>query len=171
MPPKPPKPAQPAPAKPARAPRIAFPKKNQPPDAEAFTARLPLALGKRFEAVRTYLVKQAGVTEDVFYYGPRSGWALRYLQEARPLCALLVHDDQPVAIIGMPEAASGKIDWKTLSPIAQKAKRNAQGSPSHLWLNVPLGETGATDVKTLIKAKLSPTTKPTTPTTTPGRSR
>jgi len=58
--------AQPAPVapRPVRAPqppRVAFPKKNQQPTPAAFTARLPLALGKRFEAARSFLLKQKEV--------------------------------------------------------------------------------------------------------------
>src|SRR5262245_44042820 len=63
---------KPQPAAPARTakPAPAFPKKNQPPTAAAFAARLPLPLGKRFDAVRALLLKQTGVREDVYFYGP-----------------------------------------------------------------------------------------------------
>src|SRR5436305_14397936 len=65
--------------KPPKPPRAAYPKKNQPPTPAGFAALLPLALGKRMETVRGFLTKQKNVSEDVFYYGPQSGWGLRYL--------------------------------------------------------------------------------------------
>src|SRR4051794_27265161 len=73
-----------APTRPAAVPKphkptIAFPKKNQPPTPAAFAARFPVAVGKRVDQVRTFLTKQPGVSEDVYYYGPQTGWALRYL--------------------------------------------------------------------------------------------
>ena len=75
-PPRPSEPEAPAKAKPRSKgpPRVAFPKRNQPPTPPAFAAQLPLPIGKRFEAVRTFLTKQKEVSEDVFFYGPRSGW-------------------------------------------------------------------------------------------------
>src|SRR5512141_1971015 len=69
-------PVKAAPEKPAKAakvpapPRVAFPKKNQQPTPAAFTARLPLSLGKRFEAARMFLLKQKDIAEDVYFYGP-----------------------------------------------------------------------------------------------------
>src|SRR5512147_824374 len=81
----------------AKPPKVAFPKKNQPPTAAAFAARLPIALGKRFETARSFLLRQKDVKEDVYFYGPKTGWALRYLVKEQPLCALLLHGDLPVA--------------------------------------------------------------------------
>jgi hypothetical protein len=78
-------------------PRIAFPKKNQPPTVAQFAALLPLPVGKRFEGVRTFLGKQRDVTEDVYFYGPKSGWGLRYLAGGRPVCSLFVHGDRHAA--------------------------------------------------------------------------
>ena len=110
---------QPAP-KPVRIPqppRVAFPKKNQQPTPAAFTARLPLALGKRFEAARTFLLKQKEVVEDVYFYGPSTGWALRYLCGGKPLCSLLLHSDCPVAIVlwlDIPLAGTGAADFKMI---------------------------------------------------------
>jgi hypothetical protein len=140
--------------KPKRAPKVAFPKKNQPPTAAAFTALLPLSSGKRLESVRTYLLKQKEVTEEVYFYGPRAGWGLRYLLGGRPLCTLLVHGERPIGIVSLDPAANGAIDWKGLSSVAQKAKKAAHGSPSLLWLDVPLDTTGAADFKMILKAKV-----------------
>jgi Protein of unknown function (DUF3788) len=142
-------------SKKSKAPKVAFPKKNQPPTVAAFTALLPLASGKRLEAVRTFLLKQKEVTEEVYFYGPRTGWGLRYLRGGRPLCTLLVHGERPLGIVSLDAAANGAIDWKGLSPVAQKAKKAAHGSPSLLWLDVPLDATGAADFKAILKAKVS----------------
>jgi hypothetical protein len=138
-----------------RAPRPAFPKKNQPPTPPAFAAQLPLALGKRLDGVRTFLLKQKGVREDVYFYGPESGWALRYLQGNRPLCSLHVHDQHPVGIISLEAAACEKLDWKALSPAARRARQQAHGSPSLLWLDVPLEAEGASDFRSMLRAKLA----------------
>jgi hypothetical protein len=145
---------KPAAAKPSPA-RPAFPKKNQPPTPPAFAAQLPLALGKRLDLVRTFLLKQKGVREDVYFYGPESGWALRYLHENRPLCSLHVHDQRPVGIVSLEAAAAGKIDWKALSPSGRRARQQAHGSPSQLWLDVPLEAEGAADFRTILRAKLA----------------
>ena len=150
-----PAPAAPRPARVPQPPRVAFPKKNQQPTPAAFTARLPLALGKRFEAARTFLLKQKDVVEDVYFYGPSTGWALRYLCGGKPLCALLLHSDLPVAIVSLEAAASVAVDWQALSPIGQRAQKTAHGSPSRLWLDVPLAGTGAADFKMIIRAKLA----------------
>ena len=79
-------------AKPAAKPKagasakVAFPKKAQPPSHAEFAARLPAAVGKRFEAVRGYLKKQE-IAEDLYYYGPRTGWAYRYQRGETSLCS------------------------------------------------------------------------------------
>jgi hypothetical protein len=134
---------------------VAFPKKNQPPTAAAFAARLPLPLGRRFEMVRTYLLRQKGVTEEVYFYGPHTGWALRYLFEGRPLCSLHLHDDRPVGIVSLSPGALGAVDWKAISPVGQKARKSAHGSPSLLWLDVLLEGTGAADFKAILRAKVA----------------
>ena len=59
----------------SKPPRVAFPKKQQPPTAAAFAARLPLSLGKRFEMARSFLLRQKDIKEDVYFYGPKTGWA------------------------------------------------------------------------------------------------
>jgi hypothetical protein len=149
----------PAPARPLKPhkPQPAFGKKNQPPTASAFAARLPLALGKRFETARAFLLKQPGVTEDVYFYGPESGWALRYRQEERPLCSLHIYDEQPLGIVSLDPAASAGIDWRALSPVAVKARKQAHGSPALLWLDIPLEDTGANDLRAILRAKLAAT--------------
>jgi len=146
------RPAKPAGAKPAR---VAFPKKNQPPTAAAFAARLPLALGKRFEMARSFLLRQPEVREDVYFYGPKTGWALRYLRDKHPLCSLLLHDDCPVAIVALGAATTAAVDWKGLSRVGQRAYQNAHGSPSMLWLDIPLVGTGAADFKAILRVKLA----------------
>jgi hypothetical protein len=153
-------PAKAAPAPAARPvkphkPQPAFGKKNQPPAAGAFAARLPLALGKRFEAARAFLLKQPAVTEDVYFYGPESGWALRYRQEERPLCSLHIYDEQPIGIVSLDPAANAGIDWRALSPVAVRARKQAHGSPALLWLDVPLEGTGANDLRAILRAKLA----------------
>jgi hypothetical protein len=135
-------------------PRIAFPKKNQPPTVAQFAALLPLPVGKRFESVRSFLGKQKDVTEDVYFYGPKSGWGLRYLAGGRPVCTLFVHGDRPLGIVSLDAAASDGVDWKALSEVGQKARRAAHGSPALLWVDVVLDGSGASDFKVLIKAKI-----------------
>ncbi len=139
----------------AHKPTVAFPKKNQPPVPAAFAARLPLPLGRRFEMVRTFLLKQKGVTEDLHFYGPNAGWALRYLADERPFCSLHLHDEHPVGIVSVDPPTLAAVDWNALSPVAQKAKRIAHGSPSLLWLDVPLDGSGATDFRDILRAKLA----------------
>lgn len=151
---------KPAAAKPAKPPRVAFPKKNQPPTAAAFAALLPLPLGKRLESVRTFLLKQKKITEDVYFYGPRSGWGLRYLVDGRPLVTLFIHGDRPLSILSLDAAANQAIDWSALSDVAQRARRSAHGSPSQLWLDLPLDGTGAADLKVILKTKLAAAVRP-----------
>jgi hypothetical protein len=149
------KPAPPARAEKPRKPQPAFGKKNQPPTAAAFAARLPVTLGKRFDYARAYLLKQDGVREDVYFYGPETGWALRYLVGDRPLCSLHVYDEEPLGIISLDPAESAIVDWRGLSPVGQKARKQAHGSPALLWLDLPLQGTGAGDFKALLRAKLA----------------
>jgi hypothetical protein len=144
------------PAKSAPSPRkVAFPKKNHPPTAAAFAARLPLTLGKRFELVRNFLLKQKGIREEPYFYGPKTGWALRYLQLDKPVCSLVLHGDMPVGILSLEPAVREAIDWATLSAVAAKARKAAHGSPSLLWLDVPLAGMGATDLKAILRVKLA----------------
>jgi hypothetical protein len=142
-----------------KLPKVAFPKKNQPPTAAAFAARLPLTLGKRFEMARSFLLRQKNVKEDIYFYGPKTGWALRYLMGERPLCSLLLHEDSPVGIVAMSADANAAVDWKSLSPVGQLARKHAHGSPSMLWLDVPLAGNGAADFKAILRVKLATSAK------------
>jgi len=137
----------------ARA-RVPFPKKNQPPSEAEFVARLPLATGKKFENVRAFLKKQAGVTEDLYFYGPKTGWAYRYQHGASSLGTIMLHDDRLVGIVALDAAALGEVDFTALSDVGERARRLAHGSPSLSWLDLPLDGPGASDFKVLLKAKL-----------------
>jgi hypothetical protein len=140
-------------AKPHQA-RAAFPKKNQPPSETEFSARLPLALGKRFETVRAFLKKQPGVTEDFYFYGPKTGWAYRYVRGPQSVCSIVIHDERLMGIVALDAAAQTAIVWEGLSDVAQKARRVAHGSPALLWIDVPFDGTGAKDFQALLKGKL-----------------
>jgi hypothetical protein len=149
------KPAAPAPAKvggkPQRAP---FPKKNVPPSAAEFAARLPLAIGKRFESVREFLKKQPDVREDLYYFGPKTGWAYRYLRGTQSVCSIVIHDERLMGIVALDVAAQTAIVWEALSPVAQTARKRAHGSPALIWVDVPFEGTGAKDFQTMLKGKL-----------------
>ena len=143
----------PATAAAARA-RVPFPKKNQPPSEAEFVARLPLATGKKFENVRSFLKKQAGVTEDLYFYGPKTGWAYHYQHGSSSLGTIMIHDDRLVGIVALDAAALGEVDFTALSDVGERARRLAHGSPSLSWLDLPLDGPGASDFKVLLKAKL-----------------
>ena len=143
-----------APEKPRAAPKVAFPKKGQPPTHTEFAARLPAPVGKRFEVLRAYLKKQ-GAAEDFFYYGPRSGWAYRYMKEDQSLCSIVLSAGRLVGIVALDGAAQAAIAWNDLTEVARRARKLAHGTPALLWLDVPLDSTGATDFKALLKAKLA----------------
>jgi hypothetical protein len=142
------------PEKPRAAPKVAFPKKAQPPTDAEFAARLPAQVGKRFEVLRTFLKKQ-GAAEDFFYYGPRSGWAYRYLKDDQSLCSILLSAGKLVGIVALDGAAQSKVTWDGLSDVGRRARKLAHGTPALLWLDVPLDGTGAIDFKSLLKAKLA----------------
>ncbi|HEV3030312.1 MAG TPA: DUF3788 family protein [Polyangia bacterium] len=144
---------KPAPLKPQK-PRAAFPKKNLPPNETEFGARLPLAVGKRFDAVRGFLKKQPGVSEELYYYGPKTGWAYRYVRGPQSLCSIVIHDDRLMGIVALDPAAQTAIVWEGLSPVGQKARKVAHGSPALLWIDVPFEGTGAKDFQAMLKAKL-----------------
>jgi hypothetical protein len=135
-------------------PRPAFPKKNLPPNEAEFIARLPLALGKRFETVRAFLGKQPGVSEELYYYGPKTGWAYRYVRGPQSLCSIVIHDERLMGIVALDAAAQTAIVWEGLSPVGQKARKVAHGTPSLLWIDVPFEGTGAKDFQALLKGKL-----------------
>jgi hypothetical protein len=156
--------AKPAPAKPVAAKkslRAAFPKRNLPPSEAEFSARLPLALGKRFETVRAFLKKQPGVSEDLYYYGPKTGWAYRYVRGPQSLCSIVIHDERLMGIVALDPAAQTAIVWEGLSPVGQGARKVAHGSPTLLWIDVPFEGAGAKDFQAMLKAKLR--TMPTLP--------
>jgi len=144
----------PAPEKPRAAPKVAFPKKAQPPTHAEFAARLPAPVGKRFEALRTFLKKQ-GAGEDFFYYGPRSGWAYRYLVGEQSLCSIHLSAGRLVGIVALDSAAQSNLAWDGLSDVGRRARKLAHGTPTLLWLDVPLDGAGANDFKSLLKAKLA----------------
>ena len=136
------------------APKVAFPKKAQPPTHAEFAARLPAPVGKRFEVVRAYLEKQE-IAEDFYYYGPRTGWAYRYLDGESSLCSIMLLKGRLVGIIALDAAAQAKVSWAALSDVGKRARKVAHGTPSLMWLDIPLDGTGAADFKSLLKAKLS----------------
>jgi hypothetical protein len=150
--------AKPAVAKPPAAgkktARAAFPKKNLPPTEAEFSARLPLALGKRFETVRAFLKKQVGVSEELYYYGPKTGWAYRYVRGPQSLCSIVIHDERLMGIVALDPAAQTAIVWEGLSPVGQGARKVAHGSPALLWIDVPFEGAGAKDFQAMLKAKL-----------------
>jgi hypothetical protein len=151
------KPASKPPGEKARNPRAAFPKKNQPPTEAEFAARLPLAIGKRFETVRAFLKKQPGVSEDLYYYGPKTGWAYRYVRGPQSVCSIVIHDERLMGIVALDPAAQTAVVWEGLSPIGQKARKVAHGSPTLLWIDVPFEGAGAKDFQAMLKAKLRAT--------------
>lgn len=146
-----PKPAKPAAAK---APKVAFPKKAQPPTHAEFAARLPAPVGKKFEALRGFLKKQEA-SEDLYYYGPRTGWAYRYMRGAQSICSIVILGGQLVGIVALDAGAQARVGWGDLSDVARRARKVAHGTPALLWLDVPLDGTGAADFKALLKAKLT----------------
>jgi hypothetical protein len=156
-------PEKPSAAKPHK-PRAAFPKKNLPPNEAEFSARLPLALGKRFESVRAFLKKQPGVSEDLYYYGPKTGWAYRYVRGPQSLCSIVIHDERLMGIVALDPAAQTAIVWEGLSPVGQKARKIAHGSPALLWVDVPFEGAGAKDFQAMLKAKLRTLPAPAAPT-------
>ncbi len=144
-------------------PKPAFPKKNEPPAPATFAALLPFALGRRLESVRGFLGKQKDVTEDVYFYGPKAGWGLRYRVAlasppphaiTKPLCALFVHGSRPLGVLSLDAAMTAAVDWKALSPVARQARRAAHGSPQLLWLDVSLDGTGAADFRALLSTRI-----------------
>lgn len=140
--------------KPSPAPKVTFPRKSTPPTDAEFAARLPAPVGKRFEAVRAYLEKQ-GAAEDFYYYGPRTGWAYRYLRGDASLCSIMILKGRLYGIIALDAEAQAKVPWDTLTDVGKRARKIAHGTPALLWLDVPLDGSGATDFKSLLKAKLA----------------
>jgi uncharacterized protein (DUF1786 family) len=143
-----------APEKPRPAPKVAFPKKAQPPTHAEFAARLPAPVGKRFEVLRTYLQKQ-GAAEDFYFYGPRTGWGYRHMKDDQSLCSIVLSAGRLVGIVALDAAAQAQVAWSGLSDVGKRARKLAHGTPALLWLDVPLDGVGATDFKALLKAKLA----------------
>lgn len=135
--------------------RPAFPSKRQPPQPETYAASLPPADARRLEAIRVWLTKQKGVSEALFYYGPSSGWGLRYLLERVPLCALFVMGQRPVAVVHLDATADAEVDWESLSESAREARQVAEGGAAQIWLDLPLTSKGQADLRTLVKARLA----------------
>src|ERR1022692_304732 len=133
----------------------ARPRPTKPAPRAEFGARLPAAVGKRFEALRALLKKHAAV-EDFYYYGPRTGWAYRYERGTQSLCSIVILQGRLVGIVALDAAAQAKIAWETLSDVTRTARKVAHGTPALLWLDIPLDGPGATDFKSLLKAKLGP---------------
>jgi hypothetical protein len=105
--------------------------------------------------LRAFLKKQKGVTEDLYFFGPKTGWAYRYLRDARQsVGSILIHDEQLLGVVALDPAATAAVEWNALSAVGQKARRLAHGSPALLWIDLPLDGTGATDFKAVVKAKL-----------------
>jgi hypothetical protein len=65
-----------------------------------------------------------------------------------------IHGDRLVGIVALDAAAQGEVDFTSLSEIGEQARRFASGSPSLVWLDLPLDGPGAGDFKLLLKAKL-----------------
>lgn len=133
--------------------KASFSKKNHPPTEAEFLARLPLPVGKKFENVRTFLAKH-GAVEDLYFYGPKTGWAFRYRRGAHSLATVTLHGDRLVGIVALDAAAQGEVDFTALSEVGEQARRFASGSPALVWLDLPLDGHGAADFRVLLKAKL-----------------
>jgi Protein of unknown function (DUF3788) len=134
--------------------RVPFAKPDQPPTEAELVARLPLATGKKLDAVRTFLKKQKRVAEDLYFYGPKTGWAFRYLRGSHSVATIMIHGDHLMGIVALDAAALEIIDFSSLSEAAQHAHKMAHGSPSLLWLDLPLEGSGASDFKSLLRSKL-----------------
>jgi hypothetical protein len=140
--------------RPSAGAKVPFPKKSQPPSEAEFLARLALPVGKKFEALRSFLKKHQDVAEDLYYYGPKTGWAYRYLRGSQSLATVMIHAERLVGIVALDAPALGAVDFSSLSDVGDRARRLAHGSPSLSWLDLPLDGPGAADFKTLVKAKL-----------------
>ena len=134
--------------------KVPFPRKNQQPTETEFLARLPLVMGKKFEGLRAFLKKQKDVTEDLYFYGPKTGWAFRYVRGGQSLATVMIHDERLMGIVSLDAAALATVDFGSLSAVGQHARRMAHGSPALSWLDLPLDGTGTADFRALLKAKL-----------------
>lgn len=141
--------------------KVAFPRENRRPTEAEFLARLPVAVGKKLETVRAFLHRQKHVAEDLYFYGPKTGWAFRFQCGNHSLATIMIHDDRLMGIASLDATALAAIDFGALSEVGQRARKIAHGSPSLLWLDVPLDGPGASDFKVLLKAKLKALPPPT----------
>ena len=82
------------------------------------------------------------------------------MSAGRVLCTLLIHGGVPMGIVSLDGPTSESVEWKALSDVGQRAHRAAHGSPSLIWLDVPLDGTGSNDFKTLVKAKVTTLRRP-----------
>ena len=129
-----------APAKPRRPRRSPSPRRPSRPPTPSSRRACRGASASASRCVRAFLKKQEGVTEDFFYYGPRTGWAYRYLRDARASrCARsLIHAERLVGIVALdagaqPPSSSGT----TCRRSRQRPRKLAHGTPALLWLDVP----------------------------------
>ena len=53
----------------------------------------------------------------------------------------MIHDERLLGIVALDPAAQAAVDWAALSPVAQRARKLAHGSPALLWLDLPLDGT------------------------------
>jgi hypothetical protein len=131
-----------------------FPNPDKPPTEIEFAARLPLAVGKKLASVRATLCKQRGVSEALYFFGPKTGWAYRFLRGGHSVATVMLHGDRVLGIVSLDQATLARVDFATLSDVARAALRSAHGTPALSWLDIPLEGTGAADFKALVKAKL-----------------
>ena len=144
------------------APKVALPKapegrvSQEGPAADPGGVRGPPARsrGQALRELRGFLTKR-GAIEDFFYYGPRTGWACRYLMQQQSLCSILLSSGHLIGIVALDTGAQARVAWDELSDVGKRARKVAHGTPSLLWLDVPLDGHGAADFKALIKAKLA----------------
>jgi hypothetical protein len=72
----------------------------------------------------------------------------------------MIHDEHLMGIVSIDAAALAEVDMRSLSDVGQRAHRLAHGSPTLLWLDLPLEGSGVSDFKTLLKAKLKVLPRP-----------
>ncbi|MBC8131954.1 MAG: hypothetical protein H7X95_03160, partial [Deltaproteobacteria bacterium] len=113
--------------------------------------------------------KQNGVAEELYFFGPKTGWAFRYLRGTHSLATIMIHDDRLMGIVALDAAAVAQVDFSSMSETGQRARRMAHGSPTLLWLDLPLDGTGASDFKVLLKSKLKALPPPGPPPPPPAR--
>jgi hypothetical protein len=133
---------------------VPFPKKGEPPTDAEFLARLALPAGRKLESLRAFLGRQPDVSESLFYFGPRTGWAYRYTRGDASVATIMIHARRLLGIVALDRDALQAVDFSGLSSVATAARAAAHGGPSLSWLDLPLEGTGASDFKALVKIKL-----------------